>query len=139
MRLTVVLSRSQMTAMRRSSMPWAMNSRSRRSVGVLQNHAPMGAAVGLGELSYKDASGGEDHLFVSGGFAEVRDNVVRVVTDVSEPISEIDVERATRASERARKRLDEFQSNDGENVDLLRARAALHRSLMRQKLAAKRR
>ena len=109
------------------------------SVGVLQNHAPMGAAVGLGELSYKDASGGEDHLFVSGGFAEVRDNVVRVVTDVSEPISEIDVERATRASERARKRLDEFQSNDGENVDLLRARAALHRSLMRQKLAAKRR
>ncbi|MEL6209937.1 MAG: AsmA family protein, partial [Pseudomonadota bacterium] len=47
--------------------------------------APMVAAVGLGELSYKDASGGEDHLFVSGGFAEVRDNVVRVVTDVSEP------------------------------------------------------
>jgi len=107
------------------------------SVGVLKDHAPMVAAVGVGELGYTGDSGSGDALFVSGGFAEVRDNVVRVVTDVSEPISEIDVQRASRAAERARERLQTQQSEEGDPIDLLRAQAALQRALMRQKLAEK--
>lgn len=106
------------------------------SVGILQNHAPMAAALGLGELTYKNG-GTQESLFVSGGFAEVRDNVVRVVTDVSEPIHEIDVERAAKAAERARQRLDEYETHEGDRVDLLRAQAALQRALMRQRLASK--
>ncbi len=106
------------------------------SVGILKDHAPMVAAIGVGELSF---AGGEEDMFVAGGFAEVRGNTVRVVTDVSEPLSEIDVERAQRAAERARKRLEEFESVDGEKLDVLRARGSLMRAMMRIRAAEKRR
>jgi len=110
------------------------------SVGILKDHAPMVAAIGVGELSFRGAdSGAEEVLFVAGGFAEVRSNTVRVVTDVSEPISEIDVDRANRAAERARKRLEQYESNEGENVDILRARASLARAIARQRAAGRRR
>lgn len=107
------------------------------SVGVLKDHAPMVAAVGVGELGYSNGSGSREALFVSGGFAEVRDNVLRVVTDVSEPISEIDVDRAVRAAERARERLRAHEHPEGDPVDLWRAQAAMQRALMRQKLVEK--
>ena len=106
------------------------------SVGILKDHAPMVAAIGVGELSF---AGGEEDMFVSGGFAEVRGNIVRVVTDVSEPLSEIDVERAQRAAERARQRLEQFESADGEKLDVLRARGSLMRAMMRIRAAEKRR
>lgn len=106
------------------------------SVGILKDHAPMVAAIGVGELSF---SGAEEDMFVSGGFAEVRGNTVRVVTDVSEPLSEIDVERAQRAAERARQRLEQFESADGEKLDVLRARGSLMRAMMRIRAAEKRR
>lgn len=108
------------------------------SVGILKDHAPMVAAVGVGELTFA-GGGGEEDMFVSGGFAEVRGNTVRVVTDVSEPISEIDLERAQRAAERARKRLEQFESTEGERLDVVRARAALMRAMMRIRAAEKRR
>ena len=106
------------------------------SVGILKDHAPMVAAIGAGELSF---AGSEEDMFVSGGFAEVRGNTVRVVTDVSEPLSEIDVERAQRAAERARKRLEQFESADGGKLDVLRARGSLMRAMMRIRAAEKRR
>lgn len=106
------------------------------SVGILKDHAPMVAAIGVGELSF---AGAEEDMFVSGGFAEVRGNTVRVVTDVSEPLSEIDVERAQRAAERARQRLEQFESTDGEKLDVLRARGSLMRAMMRIRAAEKRR
>lgn len=109
------------------------------SVGILKDHAPMVAALGVGELAYRAESGSEEILFVAGGFAEVRSNTVRVVTDVSEPISEIDMERANRAAERARKRLEQYESNEGENLDILRARASLARAIARQRAAGRRR
>jgi F-type H+-transporting ATPase subunit epsilon len=49
-------------------------------VGILTNHAPMLTLLGTGELRL--TSGGNTRTFtVSGGFLEVADNRVRVVTD----------------------------------------------------------
>lgn len=107
------------------------------SVGVLKDHAPMVAALGAGELEFRGESGQPEAMFVAGGFAEVRDNTLRVVTDVSEEPTDIDIERAVRAAERARKRLEQFESNDGEKLDLLRARTSLMRALARQRIASK--
>lgn len=76
-------------------------------------------------------------MFIAGGFAEVRENVVRVVTDVSEPPTDIDVERASKAAERARARLETNESTEGEHLDVLRARASLARAIMRQQVASK--
>jgi len=107
------------------------------SMGVLKGHAPLVAALGVGELAFRDGAGQESGLFVAGGFAEVRDDVVRVVTEASEPPTAIDLERASEAAVRARKRLEEFQSIKGEDFDLLRAQYALQRALTRQRLAVK--
>jgi F-type H+-transporting ATPase subunit epsilon len=107
------------------------------STGVLKGHAPLVSALGVGELSFRDESGQETGLFVAGGFAEVRDNTVRIVTEASEPPTEIDLERATEAAKRARKRIDEFQAIKGEDFDLVRAEYALQRALTRQRIALK--
>ena len=101
------------------------------SLGVLPRHAPMVAALDAGILEYK-AGGTKRGLFVSDGFAEVRDNTLRVVCEAGEVPEAIDEERARAAEARARKRLsgagDEGASD---RIDLLRAQAALRRALMR--------
>ena len=49
-------------------------------VGILTNHAPMITLLGTGELRLT-GSGGDRKFTVSGGFLEVADNRVRVVTE----------------------------------------------------------
>jgi len=103
-------------------------------MGVLPMHAPMIAALGAGQLEY--TSGGQKHqLFVAGGFAEVRNDTLRVITAAGERPSEIDVERAERAAERARERLKTRQVDGEDAFDVLRAEASLGRALVRLKLA----
>jgi F-type H+-transporting ATPase subunit epsilon len=107
------------------------------SMGVLRGHAPLVAALGIGELAFRDAAGQESGLFVAGGFAEVRNDTVRVVTEASESPSSIDLDRAEAAAIRARARLDEARTVPGEDIDLVRAQFALQRALVRQRLATK--
>ena len=102
--------------------------------GVLERHAPMVAALDSGDLKYS-SGGREQHLFVSGGFAEVHDNTLRVITEASERPTDIDVERAERAAQRARERLREGELQRAEAFDLLRAEASLRRAMMRLKVA----
>jgi F-type H+-transporting ATPase subunit epsilon len=52
-------------------------------VGILTDHAPMLTLLGDGELRLTSA-GGERKFTVSGGFLEVADNRVRVVTERAE-------------------------------------------------------
>jgi F-type H+-transporting ATPase subunit epsilon len=104
------------------------------SIGVLPRHAHMVAALDVGVLTYKH-DGKEESVFVSGGFAEVRDNTVRVVSEAGERPEEIDEARAKEAEARARKRLSEGRGLPTE-IDMLRAEAALRRAMFR--LRAKR-
>lgn len=104
-------------------------------LGVLNRHAPMVAALGVGELAFGAPGGKKEHLFLAGGFAEVRNNTVRVVCDAAERPSDIDVERAARAAERARDRMRSRESAPGEVFDVLRAEMSLRRALMRQLVA----
>ena len=54
-------------------------------VGILANHAPMMTLLGQGELRLD--GGGEPRRFtVSGGFLQVVDNQVRVVTESAEAL-----------------------------------------------------
>jgi F-type H+-transporting ATPase subunit epsilon len=48
-------------------------------VGILTGHAPMMTLLGKGEL--KLGAGGEERFRVEGGFLQVVDDVVRVVTE----------------------------------------------------------
>jgi F-type H+-transporting ATPase subunit epsilon len=101
------------------------------SMGVLPRHAHMVAALDAGELRYRK-NGHENFLFVAGGFAEVRDGTVRVVSEAGERPADIDEERARAAERRARERL--ASVHKGENIDVLRAEAALHRAMVRMQI-----
>lgn len=108
------------------------------SFEVLKDHAPMIAAFGVGTLivktddAHRFADMFDDRIIfaTSGGFLEVLDNRVTVIAETAEPASEIDVERARNAEERALHRLDE-----DEPVDKSRAEEALERARNRARVA----
>ena len=106
------------------------------SMGIFPRHAGMVAALDPGQLTYRVGSETHD-LFVAGGFAEVRDNTLRILTPAGEPPTDIDVERAREAEKRARERLKPRRTGvtaEEAEIDLVRAQASLRRSLMRQKI-----
>lgn len=86
----------------------------------------------IGRLHYKDTSGQERELFVSGGFAEALPDRVTVLAESAERRSEIDLDRAKAALERAQKRMAEEKA---ENINFERARTAMYRAMERIKLA----
>jgi len=104
------------------------------SMGILPRHAQMVAALDVGLMTFK-VEGKDAALFVSGGFAEVRDNTVRIVSEAGERPQEIDEERAREAEARARQRIEEGHARDMQ-IDILRAELALRRA--QQRLRARR-
>ena len=103
-------------------------------LGVLPGHAPLITELAVGEISYKKPDGGEEHLAVAWGFAEVLPNKVTILAETAEKAAEIDVARAEQQVKRAEERL---HSQDPD-TDFERARVALERALIRIEVAGKR-
>lgn len=104
-------------------------------LGILPRHTPLLTALTYGELQIKK-EGQEDQFFaIGGGFMEVQPDHIVVLADVAERAEEIDVERA----EAARHRAEEFLSRAKEEEDFARAESALRRSIIRLKVAERRR
>ena len=101
------------------------------SFEVLYNHAPMIAAMGVGPLYLTLPSGEKITYATSGGFLEVIGNVVTLLAETVEPASEIDLDRAKAAEERARKRLAGSISADERHL----AEQALERARNRTRVA----
>ena len=101
-------------------------------LGVLPGHAPLFTELKVGELSYRKGSTWTS-LAVAWGFAEVLPDQVRVLAETAERASEIDLERATHAKERAEERLKKTSAD----VDYDRARVALERAIIRIQVARK--
>jgi F-type H+-transporting ATPase subunit epsilon len=100
-------------------------------LGVLPGHAPLFTELKVGELSYRKGTQWTQ-LVVAEGFAEVINDQVRVLAETAERASEIDLERATRAKERAEDRI-----RKGGDVDYDRAKIALERAIIRIQVARK--
>jgi len=100
--------------------------------GVLPGHAPLFSELKVGELSYRKGSTWTS-LVVAWGFVEVINDQVRVLAETAERASEIDLERATHAKERAEERLKKAEAG----VDFDRARIALERAIIRIQVARK--
>jgi len=94
--------------------------------GVLAGHAPLLAQLGVGELSYR-VGATRRYLAVSGGYAEVLRDAVHVLARTAERSEEIDVERATRAKERAETEL----KRDLPREEMRLAEVRLQRALSR--------
>jgi F-type H+-transporting ATPase subunit epsilon len=102
-------------------------------IGVLPDHAALLSKLGIGALTYTTP---EDHRFsiaIAGGFLEINDNVVRVLTDVAEKGHEIDVTRA----EKALKRAQEAMINPALGMDIASALIAIRHAQARIDAARK--
>lgn len=102
--------------------------------GVLPRHATMVATTDSGLLRAVGADGQKIEYVIHGGFCEVRDNVVTVLSRSAEKAEEIDLARAQKAAKRAQ----DIMRSDMAELDLTRAMAALRRAMIREKLARKR-
>lgn len=97
-------------------------------IAFLSGHAPFLGALGIGAVRIRPTGGGADEVAaVHGGFVEVKDNRVIILSDVAELASQIDVERARRAEAEAERRV-----RDEDNAE---AEAALRRAHVRLQVA----
>ena len=100
------------------------------SFGVLVDHAPMLSALKFGIIHITEAGGAKKIFVTSEGFFEIAENRAAFLVDTCESVEEIDIERAKEAQPRAEKRLANHHISK-EDVDLIRAQAALLRAIMR--------
>ena len=101
--------------------------------GVLPNHISFLSTLVPGEMSFKQGAN-RRMMAVSGGYAEVLDNVMTVLASAAEFAGEIDTARAQRAKERAEKRLAELNFEDAEYGQVEEAQ---RRALARLRVASK--
>ncbi|OPL12978.1 MAG: ATP synthase F0F1 subunit epsilon [delta proteobacterium ML8_D] len=101
--------------------------------GAMANHAPLLAPLKIGELHYLN-EGNTVRIALSGGFCDVSNNRMTVLAESAELSTEIDVDRALKAKERAERRLQEAEARKGD-IDLARAQAAFARALTRIHIA----
>ena len=79
--------------------------------GVLPNHIAFLTLLEPGEMSYKQGMV-RHYVAVSGGYAEVLDNVMTVLAPAAEFAAEIDTDRARQAKDSAEKRMQELNYED---------------------------
>jgi F-type H+-transporting ATPase subunit epsilon len=101
-------------------------------LGVLPGHAPLITELAVGEITFRNGAE-EQKLAVAWGFAEVLPDRVTILAETAERPSEIDVERARKAKERAEKLL----TSGDPNVDVERALAAQKKAETRLEVAGK--
>jgi F-type H+-transporting ATPase subunit epsilon len=70
-------------------------------IAFLTGHAPFVGALDIGQVKVHPAEGPDELIAVHGGFVEVSHDRVTILSDVAELASQIDVERARAAAERA--------------------------------------
>lgn len=104
------------------------------SLGILPSHAPLVTLLQEGELRVKSGAG-EESLAIYGGFLEVVNNKVLILSDTAERAGEIDLERA----EAARASAEEALRNVTDRQDMEEAAAALRRASVRLRVARNRR
>ena len=100
-------------------------------IGVLPQHVPLTTVIAPGICTITEAAG-QKKAAVHAGLAEILPDKVTILAEIAEWPDEIDVDRARRAEDRARKRLAEKSAN----LDVLRAEIALKKALVREDIKA---
>ncbi len=94
-------------------------------LGVEPGHSPLLTALKPGEVSTVLANGEEKIFYVNGGLLEIQPFFVTVLADVAIRADHIDEAAALEAKERAEKTL----SDQGSNIDFVRANVELAEAL----------
>lgn len=101
-------------------------------LAMMKSTAPIVTPLAIGHLRVFNEDGSEWIAAVTDGYVSMKDDVCTVATDAFEWASDIDVERAREAKERAETRLEEASHN--EEIDYERAQLALKRAVNRLRL-----
>ncbi len=104
-------------------------------IGILPDHIPLVSVLSEGELKIKKGER-TDFLACSGGFVRIHPDSVLVLADAAERAEEIDIERAEKARNKA---IETMKMTKVEKPEYAVAAAALRRSIIRLKVARKRR
>jgi F-type H+-transporting ATPase subunit epsilon len=105
-------------------------------LGILPRHATLLSMLSPGVLRIKQGDE-EVVMAVDGGFLQVNNDRVEVLTDVADRAEEIDLQQAEEARRRAERALADVPSGDRTNLDAVEAE--LRKSLVRLKVAELRR
>jgi F-type H+-transporting ATPase subunit epsilon len=105
-------------------------------LGILPRHASLLSMLAPGVLRIKQGDE-EVVMAVDGGFLQVNNDRVEVLTDVADRAEEIDLQQAEEARRRAERALADVPSGDRANLDAVEAE--LRKSLVRLKVAELRR
>jgi F-type H+-transporting ATPase subunit epsilon len=98
-------------------------------VGILPDHAPLLTQLGIGLLRVSEAGGARHTLYVDGGFAQMADNRLTLLTEQAMPPSELVPEEAERVADQWRN----MTVGDGEVFEA--KQAALERARVQRRLA----
>jgi F-type H+-transporting ATPase subunit epsilon len=96
-------------------------------IGVYPRHIPMTVIVAPGILNIYEEGGAVKKAALHAGFAEILPEKITILAEIIEWPEEIDKGRA----EEARLRAEERIRTRAQDVDIVRAEAALHRALTR--------
>ena len=102
-------------------------------VGILANHTRYVTPLVIGTLKIRTEEG-DRFAAVAGGFLKTGDNTVTIVTSACEWADEIDVERAQRAAEKAKERLQQEQSKREQDFEEIKLKTALNRISVANKI-----
>ena len=105
-------------------------------LGILPHHAPLMTSLTFGELIIHREGQDDEFIAIGGGFMEVGPEHVTILADSAERAAEIDEQRAEEARERAEELMAQKRRED---EDFARAEAALRRSMLRLKVAKRKR
>ncbi len=100
-------------------------------IGILPGHEPMITTVAIGPVKIK-VNGEWKEAVLSEGFMEVNQDMVVALVDTAEWPEEIDANRAKRAEERAKERLQGKLSH----IEYVRSQAALQRAISRLEVSS---
>jgi len=102
------------------------------AVGILPNHAPLLALLGVGELRVTRKDGSEDRLYVDQGFAQFVDDKLTLVTEDAMPIARLDPTEPARLLDEARE-LRASGEHERAFVDAAFERARVQRRLVERR------
>lgn len=103
------------------------------TIEVFARYEPTIAPLEVGVMKAKGDDGSVVELAIHGGYMDMNGKVLVILADSAEIGSEIDVERARQALERARAKLAELTSDNVDDVklDIDRAKLAIMRAMTR--------
>jgi F-type H+-transporting ATPase subunit epsilon len=102
-------------------------------IGVLPDHASLLSELGIGAMTYTTPGDHRFSLAIRGGFLEIHDNVVRVLSDIAELGQEINVSQA----EKDLKQAQDQMINPALGVDIASALIAVSHAQARIDAARK--